>query len=350
MKKYIYLSIYTLCLLAAGNNLLAQGCVAVRNMTSTCTMPFDSTMNISAWQFSLNYRFFRSFRHFRGSHEEAERVTQHTEVINHDHSVILGASYFHNRWSVAATIPFLYIDRSSLYEHDQTNRYHTKSKGLGDVRITGYYSVIPHNYKGHLTFGLGFKLPTGNYNYKDYFHRPSGLELRTVDQSIQPGDGGLGIITEVDLSKNIFTQGYVYLNGIYMLNPRETNGTSTNRSSSYESVMSVADQYFVRAGVNYNFITGLQVALGGRLEGIPVHDLIGGSNGFRRPGYIISAEPSVYYAAGKHSVGVNIPIALARNRTQSVPDIQRTQETGEYRHGDAAFADWLLSVTYAYRL
>src|SRR5690606_40723399 len=94
-------------------------------------------------------------------------------------------------------------------------------------------------------------------------------------------------------------------------------------------------------------LSRLQVGLGARYEGIPVEDLIGESDGFRRPGYIISLEPSASFNINhKHAIGINFPIALYRNRTQSVIDKQQTAITGEYRHGDAAFADWLMSISY----
>ncbi len=52
-----------------------------------------------------------------------------------------------------------------------------------------------------------------------------------------------------------------------------------------------------RGGFSYtcNQIKGVSVAAGMRLEGIPVHDLIGGSGDFRRPGYVWSVEPTVIY-------------------------------------------------------
>jgi hypothetical protein len=78
--------------------------------------------------------------------------------------------------------------------------------------------------------------------------------------------------------------------------------------------------------------------------------VFGDSDGFRRPGYIISVEPSVAYRKGMHLVAVNFPVALERNRTQSTIDIERTRQTGVYAHGDAAFADWLVSISYAYQL
>jgi hypothetical protein len=355
MKINLYLLLILAGMTAAPGKLLAQGCVAVRNMASPCAVTFDSLMQESSWQLSANFRYFHSYKHFRGSHEEKERVEEGSEVINNDHSLILGASYRLNyRWSFSAVAPLIYINRSSLYEHDRENRYQTSSHGLGDVRLSAYYSVIPQTEKGNLTVGLGFKLPTGNYNYKDYFHRPEGLELRPVDQSIQPGDGGFGITTEFEFNQRVSRNIYGYLTGFYLINPRNTNGTlrGSNLTSGIplSNEMSVTDQFLFRAGGRY-LINKLQIGLGARYEGIPVEDLIGDSDGFRRPGYIISIEPSAIYTLNsKHAFGFNLPVALYRNRTQSVIDRQRTEITGEYAHGDAAFADWLVSVFYVFNL
>lgn len=355
MKSNLYILSILACITFISAETFGQGCVAVRNMASPCSVAFDSMMHTGSWQLSANFRYFHSYKHFRGSHEEKERVEQGTEVINNDHSLILGASYRANhRWSFSAVVPLIYINRSSLYEHDRENRHITSSHGLGDIRLSAYYSAIPQTEKGNLTLGLGFKLPTGEYNYQDYFHKPEGLELLPVDQSIQPGDGGFGVTMELEYNQRISGNFYGYLTGFYLINPRNTNGTlrSPNLTSgiSLSNEMSVTDQFLFRAGarlVSHKF----QVGLGARYEGIPVEDFIGDSDGFRRPGYIISVEPSVSYTVNnKHSFGMNVPIALYRNRTQSVVDKQRTAITGEYAHGDAAFADWLVSVYYALNL
>jgi len=340
----------------------AQGCVAVKNISSPGLNFGDDTHQ--GWQFSLNYRYFRSYKHFRGTEEEEQRVEQGTEVINNDNSINLGINYtFNSRWSATVAIPFIYIDRSSLYEHSGNSggRFHTQSKGLGDIRATAYYNTTPSNQNGHLVVGLGFKAPTGDYNYKDYFHKPEGLVLLPVDQSIQPGDGGLGFITEVDVMRRINGKIFAYLNAMYMFNPRNTNGVLrrstpytipvTNEPIPLSNEMSVCDQYFWRLGATFSS-NSLNASLGARMEGIPSEDILGKTDGFRRPGYIISAEPSVFYSTGAHTFGVNFPIALERNRTRNV--IDKTQgnnpTTGEPIIGDAAFADWLLSITYAYRL
>lgn len=339
----------------------AQGCVAVRNMSSWSLGAADS-VQVNAWQFSLNYRYFRSYKHFRGSHEETERVEQGTEVINHDNSVLFGVTYSLNRrWSLAATIPYINVDRSSLYEHYGNTpgnpRFHTQGIGLGDVRINAYYSVLQKR-KVDLTVGLGLKLPTGNYETKDHFHKldsegQDSLVYKVVDQSIQLGDGGFGFILEYEAAYNFSHRFSVYSTGLYLSNPRNTNGIlrsetlTANIAKSNE--FSVADQYVFRLGGRFN-INRFQLALGGRYEGIPAKDLIGESQGFRRPGYIISIEPSVLYTTGKHTISASLPIAAYRNRVQNTIDMARTEISGNYTIGDAAFADWLLSITYAYRL
>ncbi|MEX2231648.1 MAG: hypothetical protein WD824_05785 [Cyclobacteriaceae bacterium] len=363
MKLNIYycLGSMLICLMIAAN-VQGQGCVAVKNMTSHSLNFGDDSHK--GWQFSLNYRYFRSYKHFRGEHEEVDRVKNGTEVINNDNSVNIGVNYtFNSRWSATVAIPLIYIDRSSLYEHSGNNggRFHTQSKGLGDIRATAYYNTTPASQSGHFVVGLGFKAPTGDYNYQDYFHKPEGLVLLPVDQSMQLGDGGWGLITEIDFARKIQGKFSGYVNAMYMFNPKNTNGV-LRRATPYtmpvtdvaiplSNEMSVGDQYFWRAGAMFS-TNGIQASLGARMEGIPSEDILGKTDGFRRPGYIISMEPAIFYSTGAHSFGVNFPIALERNRTRNVVD--KTQgnnpNTGEPIIGDAAFADWLLSFTYAFRL
>lgn len=356
MKHYIcvILLMYGLSIRVA-----AQGCVAVRNMAS-CSLTTDSTSG-KGWQIALNYRYFKSFRHFRGSHEEKERVENGTQVINHDNSVLVGAVYtFNKHWGAAITIPVLFIDRSSLYEHKGNasgERYHTSSHGVGDTRITGYYTFASVNHNTNLTVGIGMKLPTGNYDYKDFFHKNGSegqdtLVLRPVDQSIQPGDGGTGLIVELNFSQLVARNFRVYASGAYLFNPRNTNGTLRSNTLvsgiPLSNQLSVADQFLFRLGGSYS-MNNFQIVLGGRYEGIPVEDVFGKSDGFRRPGYIVSLEPAVLYTTGRHTLGINVPIAIERNRTQSVLDKRRTEVTGTYQHGDAAFADYLVSLSYSCR-
>ena len=340
-------------LLSSGQLIKAQGCIAIKNMS--CGI---STMDNlpKTWQFSTNYRCFRSYRHFSGTEENPDRVSNNTEVINNDNSLTWGATYtINNRWTVSASLPILYIDRSSLYEHDRVSRHHTSSNGLGDIRLVGYYSVKMFGGKSSMMYGMGLKLPTGNYNYKDNFYTVNGIETRPVDQSIQPGDGGFGLITEINFAHHATEKLSIYSNTLYLFNPKNANGTRTFRETlspilANEAIMSVPDQYMARLGAQYLVGSKWGLAIGGRLEGIPVRDVFGKSEGFRRPGYILSIEPSITYHNGPHSFNLSVPVARVRNRLQSVTDRETELVTGNPRHGDAAFADYLLSISYAYKL
>ncbi|MEN2283993.1 hypothetical protein AAGF08_17760 [Algoriphagus sp. SE2] len=229
-------------------------------------------------------------------------------------------------------------------------------KGLGDIRIGAGYWILSGEKakKGNIAIGLGIKFPTGDYaaTSKFYNQRTEGIEeVKTVDQSIQLGDGGTGLIVDFQGLWNITNTYFWYYDGFYMFNSKETKGTPTNRRRENEAIMSVPDEYAVRTGVFKSFekIHGLGISLGGRVEGRPVHDAIGGSNGFRRPGYIVSVEPGISYMKGNVTGTLNVPIALIRNRTQGVTDIENSTPD-EPVHGDAAFADYLINFSLAWRI
>ncbi|MEP6928103.1 MAG: hypothetical protein ABI834_10725 [Ginsengibacter sp.] len=356
MKQIFSILLIALFTIIISSNAKAQGCVAIRSTGGICTMQHSEQFNKpSKWVLNVNNRYFKSFRHFVGTKEQKQRIANGSEVINHSYTLDLTLTRNLNKWwSLSVDAPIVANSRSSLYEHDGKNRFSTHSFGLGDVRLTAYRWVIdPAKLpKGNIQFGLGIKLPTGDYKYNDIFHKnDTTFLLGPVDQSIQLGDGGLGFSTEMNayynFSKNFTGYGNVY----YLLNPREQNGTLTSRggipsATSLKNgsfVMSVPDQYMIRAGVNFS-AKNLTASLGFRDECLPAHDLIGGSKGFRRPGYILSAEPGLTYNFKKINVYAYVPVAVQRNRTQSVADKIQTQLTGAYTQGDAAFADYTVNV------
>ncbi|WP_241558635.1 hypothetical protein [Paracnuella aquatica] len=61
---------------------LAQGCVAIRGTGTVCTKMSHIEEETRGWQLNTNYRYFKSFRHFKGREEQKERLVQNTEVIN----------------------------------------------------------------------------------------------------------------------------------------------------------------------------------------------------------------------------------------------------------------------------
>ncbi len=368
MKKTVFIIII---IAIAQINTYGQGCVAIKGSGASCMMPHPDSSNAhhASWQFTTSARYFKSFRHFSGTQENKDRLIQNTEVINHSAIIdITLARVLNDRWSVMVDVPVMSNARSSLYEHGLVNGAYVKKErhamhsfGVGDIRFAAYRWMLDpaKNRKGNVQLGLGIKLPTGDYNYKDYWYNvgPGGSkELRTVDQSIQLGDGGTGLTVEANTFYNFTKNFSTYANFYYLINPREQNGTRTYRETltpalANEAIMSVPDQYMLRGGFNYAFnqIKGLSAAAGVRLEGIPVNDLIGGSGDFRRPGYIWSLEPSVSYAMKHINLFASVPLALVRNRTQSNTDKENTIKRGVFVRGDAAFADYTINAGISFR-
>jgi len=309
------------------------------------------------WEASLSWRYQKSDRHFRGSEEEENRQAEHSEVINTIHVLDLAITrHLDARWSVSLGIPYLMAERSSPIRDENRvtiGRSIGQARGIGDIVVSGRrWMLDPATHpKTNVQLGFGIKLPTGQDNVVDrrtrYEDGSYVTTLETVDQSIQPGDGGFGAVFDLGWFRRFAgDRCAAYIAATYLVNPEGTNGVYTFRSRESESIMSIADQYLARAGVSFAATRSrrLMFGIGGRAEGIPVYDLLGPSDGFRRPGVAVSVEPSLSYTRGAHSLSVALPIALYRNRLRSVPDRME-----EGRHGDAAFADWLLLVGYSQR-
>ena len=317
------------------------------------------------WQVGTNFRYFHSFRHFRGSHEETERVEEGTEVINNSYFMDMLMSYgISDRLTLNFTLPFVYHDRSSMYEHggnpseddpmtpeDESwagDRHITTAGGLADIRISASYWVIDpaKHTNGNVSIGAGIKLPTGNYRVEDTFYNAGENDDETivsgVDQSIQPGDGGFGITFESQAYRVLSDRFSLSSSLYYMINPREKYELEARgRLRDY----SVPDQYAARLGAFYSTsVQGLGLYGGARLEGIPSSDLIGGDEGFRRPGYIVSLEPGVSYGVRNMAFNLTVPLAISRNRVKNYSD----KQSG--RHGDAAFADYLINFSFLLKL
>jgi len=308
------------------------------------------------WQASLSYRWLHSDRHFVGDQENKTRFQIGNEVINDSHFFDLSALYaITERFNVGLTLPFVHSYRTSWYEHDNATRHGSSAGGLGDVRAGVYAWIIDpaKNPKGNLSVGIGPKFPTGDYRATDTFYTTNGPVIGYVDQSIQPGDGGWGFTTELFGFYSIMPKLSAYVQGSYLFNPENDNGTPTRtgraRGNPFEQTMSIPDQYLGRAGLSYILWEpwGVALSLGGRIEGVPVRDALGDSDGFRRPGYAISIEPGLSVMKNGWTFGVTTPVAVYRNRERSVADERFTATSGVYRHGDAAFADFIVTANIA---
>lgn len=337
----------------------AQSCILTR-LDSPVLSAFDpeySTVE-HRWQVGFGWRYGYSFRHFVGTDEQEERLEEHSQVVNNVNLADLSLRYNYSpRFSVSLGVPYLMATRDGALRNAQrevVKRYERSStEGIGDITVVGKYLTFdPAVYtRGNVSIGFGVKLPTGDYKQKErQLALVNGREVATegiADYSVQPGDGGWGLILEVGGFQVLDQNGAsaLYASATYIFTPETTNGVDRPGTAIAEEEVSITDQYVGRLGVQLGPESwkGWSVGLGGRIEGIPVHDVFGSSWGRRRPGYMASLEPSVSWTKGVHSVALSVPYAVERNRQRSVSDRLRGS------HGDAAFPDYVFIASYSRR-
>ncbi len=311
-------------------------------------------LNPGRWQLTTSLRHQYSFRHFIGTQEQVARVAQGTNVRNNINITDFILTYQANpRWSFSADVPLEIMSRtytSKLFEvfRHQPNApaqvFH--ANGIGDVSISAQAWLWrpPTESSGNVGVSFGVKFPSGDPSVINTVPSVSGPSTQVLDQSVQLGNGGWGLIVGTQAFKQV-KRSILFFSGNYLISPQNRNGVQTGRGAPLEAIMSVSDSYLAQAGVAHFVpkVRGLAANIGMRVEGVPVYDLVGSSDGFRRPGYALSVEPGFEYSRGRNILSFSLPIAVLRDRSRSVPDRQNGG------HGDAAFADYLWLISYTYR-
>jgi hypothetical protein len=331
----------------AGCNAQAQGCVAAHTNQRTFDELIDSgtTGSVSPnWIHNLTvdvgYRVFNSNKYFQGSNE----IARPTAVRNHQNIFDIGLEYrLSSQWSILADVPVYDGTRNQIYPPMGIFQV----SGLGDITLGAQRWIFrpPTENGGNIAVSAQVKLPTGIDDATGSALYQGKIIKATADQSMQPGDGSWGFNVGTQAYKSLWPHASAYGQATYLFNPRDTNGVTTFRSQPGQGVMSVTDQYLYRGGVSQGMpkLRGLALSLGVRGEGVPVRDLLGDSNGFRRPGSIVSIDPGLMFRYKRDTVSVNGPWALYRDRPPSVPEIQY-----HITNGDAFFADYTVIATLSH--
>ena len=341
MKK---LSILSFAFLLFTSFVHSQGCIIVRNVSGLGQYNLTSnSFSTSTWQISINNRYFKAFRDYKGKVDQ-KTPAQNQSIIKSYSTDIEVTRLLPNGLSLNLGFPISSNSRSAVLEHGgaNTTRHITRTFGMGDLHFMAYKWLLKPSVKqrGNIQVGLGIKFPTGDFKKQGYFYRNDTTRiLSLLNPSIQLGDGGTGIITELNtfymlgLQKKMSLYGNFY----YLINPTDINGTQFTAGRPQTSLnillgaydVSVPDVYSLRAGINYN-VKDWVFSAGLRDEGAPVRDLFGESNGIRRAGYTLSAEPGVIYKLKNATIYLYVPFLLSHEIKQNLLDKATQKATGVY--------------------
>lgn len=270
------------------------------------------------WLVAVDYRYLHADRFFFGSQSQPPSQFHGQPLIINVHSVNLNVTYgVTDRFNLRLTVPVSTGSQSRFYL--DSVRHVARAGGIGDIGLVGTTWLLnPQTHAdGNVALGAGVKMPTGNNNFTTDYFLKSGASIQfPVDQSIELGDGGWGVIVQGQAFRRFAPRAFAYFTGSYLVSPR--NQTDVTRAPTGEPNstvhISVPDVYTGRLGVIYGVLPeqGLSLSLGGRVDGIPYHDLIGRSDGFRRPSYIVFVDPGISLAQGPGTFTLSTPIRVAQ--------------------------------------
>lgn len=360
---------FFIALLINVNHAQSQGCIMVRNISGFGQYSQNcNAFTTSNWQLNIVGRYFKAWRDFIGTHDQKTPKQDQSIITSYSTDFTL-SRLFNKGWSADFSFPIASNSRSATKEHGGglakvpetgTPRYTTRTFGIGDIRFTVYKWLLKPRVtqKLNVQLGLGIKLPTGDYKYGVYFHKTDSTQvLAPANASIQLGDGGTGIITQVN-AFFIFNKSFsLYGNLYYVINPRDQNGVSTTAGGTPTAIQiktgndvySVPDVYSVRGGITFTN-KNLALSAGLRDEGVPVRDLTGGNSGLRRPGHNLSVEPGILYTLKNTSLYGYMPIIIARKIRQSLPDAETSEITHKETIGTGGSGNYTLFLGLLFKL
>jgi hypothetical protein len=269
----------------------------------------------------------------------------HFNLHTFDLSLAYGVS---RRLSVRLTVPVTTGTSSRLYE--DLVRHETSATGVGDVNLLGSYWMLDplSSPTGNVALGIGVKAPTGRHDAEDEFWTRNSIISHPVHPSLQPGDGGWALLVQAQAYRRLAGRLSGYLFGAYMLSPREKTEVLFSPAAA-TSFVSVPDAYHARLGFAYAAWPegGLSLSLGGRVDGVPVHDIIGGDLGFRNPGYSLFLEPGLSVERGRGTLTLSVPVRLRGKFVRNAN--AEAGIAGALTGNTGDLASYLLYLGYAHR-
>ena len=164
-----------------------------------------------------------------------------------------------------------------------------------------------------------------------------------VPQAVQLGDGGWSVLLQAQGFGQLSSRASAYFTGFYSVSLRKHTDVIWAPAQALESV---PDVYAVRAGLSYSASEQLSLSLGGRVDGTPTSDLIGGrTDFFRHAGFTVYVDPGVSLQRGANQFTLNVPVRVHHNYFDM--SINNGQAV---RIGTGGVADYVIYLGYARRI
>jgi hypothetical protein len=308
----------------------------------------NGVLQAKEWQVGVAYRRLVADEWYLGKKVDESKAPFGRPLFLDINSIDLSVSYaVSDRLSLTLTLPFSSGTHSRFYA--DTVRHKVAARGLGDVNLVANLWVLDPNKhpNGEVALGLGIKTPSGNNHSKDDFFLPNAPPtIRPVDQAIQLGDGGWGIMLQAQGYRRLSDRASAYAVGSYLVSPRVQSDVPSPIPGTPTVYLAVPDVYSARAGLGFALSSahGVSASLGGRIDGIPQGDLVGGiDSAFRRPGYSVYLDPGLTFRHSGDEVTLGVPLRVLQDFQRSAIDRQR----GFVGGGD--LAEYLVFVGYSRR-
>lgn len=282
------------------------------------------------WQLVAAFRHFRSVNHYQGRNEVP--ALKPFGPINTQSLLNVDLTYgLTPRWNLSLDVPLEFnswpIKVAPPGSTVRSVWWQNGANGLGDVSVRArYWLFSTEQARANVGLSFGVQAPTGKADVTaNFFGQQAPVDLTT-----QLGQHAWAYQPTVQAFWNIAPHGSAfsctpYITATYLINPQDTTGVQ----SLYGYLQHVyfpnssTDQFLLEAGISTSSpFHWLSPELSYVIDGVPSHDLIGGSDGFRRPATLNYLQPGFTVSLRRNEFTFSLPIATYIN-VENSPIIQK---------------------------
>lgn len=278
-----------------------QGCVCQRQNAAGYAGD-NAYLKAGDWLVSTTYENFTSDRHYQGTDFIPSLTAK--GPTNVQNAFAIGLTYaVTNRLALTLEAPILvtsYTLNRVPPGGTTAVKEGTHSNGLSDMTLrANYWMRSTYQATWNVALSLGVQAPTGKADVTDTIYG----RVVPEDVSVQPGDKAWAVPVGIQGFRE-FRRAAFFGSGTYLFNPRGTTGVPTFFGSlsnpNNKQLDSSTDQYLAQGGVVAKVWRKKWPlpSLSYRISGVPVNDVFGPSEGFRRPADVQFIEPGVSFQIG----------------------------------------------------